>query len=133
MNEGHSHTSRPRRSSRRLRRQGHEGRTSRATKTSATRTPTKLKLILNNGQTQHIWIDSKTFLEAKIEGTPRRLDGKLRNVATYPRDYRVVNGLMIPHLMENIVEGYRERSEKIQIDTVVVNPQLEESTFAKLK
>ena len=93
----------------------------------------KLKLTLKNGQAQHIWIDSKTFLEVKIEGTPRRLDGKMRNVATYLRDYRVVSGLVVPHLLETIVEGYKDAVEKIQIETVVVNPTLEEIAFAKPK
>ena len=35
----------------------------------------KLKLTMKNGQAIHDWIDAQTFLEAKVEGQPRWLDG----------------------------------------------------------
>ena len=92
----------------------------------------KLKLTLKNGQAQHLWIDAQTFLEVKIEGTPRRLDGRYHAVATYFRDYRPVNGVMVPYLLETAVEGVRQ-TEKIRIETVAVNPQLDETLFAKLQ
>jgi outer membrane lipoprotein-sorting protein len=90
----------------------------------------KLKLTLSNGQTQHIWIDTKTFLEAKIEGTPRRLDGKMHAVATYPSDFRPVSGIVMPYLLETIAEGTKQ-TEKIQIDNITVNPKFDPSAFAK--
>ena len=90
----------------------------------------KLTLTLKSGQVQHVWVDTKTFLEAKIEGTPRRLDGKMHNVATYPSDYRSVSGLMMPHLLETAADGVKQ-SEKIEIQGVVVNPKLDDAAFAK--
>ncbi len=90
----------------------------------------KLKLTLKNGHVMHEWVDAGTFLEVKVEGTPRRLDGKPHPVAIFLSDYRAVNGLMIPHLIETRVEGVR-RTEKIQIEKVVVNPPLDASRFAK--
>jgi outer membrane lipoprotein-sorting protein len=92
----------------------------------------KLNLTLKNGQTQHVWVDTKTFLEVKIEGTPRRLDGKYHSVATYLRDYKAVNGLMVPYVLETAVEGVSQ-VERIQIESVAVNPKLEDSLFAKLQ
>jgi hypothetical protein len=92
----------------------------------------KLKLTLKNGQTQHVWVDAKTFLEVKIEGTPRRLDGKYHAVATYLRDYEPINGLMIPHTLETAVQGVSQ-VEKIQVESVVVNSKLDDSLFAKLQ
>jgi outer membrane lipoprotein-sorting protein len=89
-----------------------------------------LKLTLKTGQVQHVWVDAKTYLEAKIEGTPRRLDGKYRAVETYLRDYRAETGLMVPHLIETSVAGAK-RTEKIRIETVRVNPTLEDSRFTK--
>jgi len=47
----------------------------------------------------------RPFLEVKVEGTPRRLDGKYHPVATYLRDYKSVNGLMVPFVLETAVEG----------------------------
>jgi len=90
----------------------------------------KLKLTLKNKQVLHEWIDAKTFLEVKIEGTPRRLDNRIHPVFIYLRDYRAVSGRMIPHLIETTVQGVAT-TEKIQIEKVVVNPALNESRFAK--
>jgi hypothetical protein len=92
----------------------------------------KLTLTLKTGQVQHVWVDAQTFLDVKIEGTPRHLDGKMHPVATYFRDYRTVNGLLIPFLNETAVTGVK-KTEKIVIEKVVVNPNLEESRFAKPK
>jgi outer membrane lipoprotein-sorting protein len=92
----------------------------------------RLKLTLKNGQTQHLWVDAKTFLETKIEGTPRRLDGKYHPVEIYYRDYKTVSGLMIPYVMETKVQGVKQ-PEKIEIENVAVNPRVEDSRFAKLQ
>src|SRR3984893_5091814 len=89
-----------------------------------------LKLTLKTGQVQHIWVDAQTFLDVKIEGTPRRLDGRFHPVATYMRDYRSVNGLLIPYVNETAVEGVRQ-TEKILVEKVVVNPKIEDSHFSK--
>ena len=90
----------------------------------------KLKLTLKNNHVMHDWVDAQSFLEVKIEGTPRRLDGKLHTAAVFLRDYRKADGLQIPFLMETIVQGV-QRTEKIQIEKVVVNPRLDDSRFAK--
>ncbi len=92
----------------------------------------KLKLTLANGETQHVWIDAKTFLECKIEGTPRRMDGKYHSVATYPTDYQELNGVLVPRTLETVVDGYSQ-VEKIHIDQVSINPKLDDTLFAKLK
>jgi hypothetical protein len=89
----------------------------------------KLKVTDKNGNARHVWVDSETFLETKIEGTPRRLDGKYHPVATYLRDYRSVNGLTMPFLLETAVDGVRD-TEKILIESIVSNPKLDESRFA---
>jgi outer membrane lipoprotein-sorting protein len=89
-----------------------------------------LKLTLKDGQERHVWVDAKTFLDVKIDGAPRRMNGKLRPVVTYLRDYKSVNGLMIPHVLETSVEGING-SEKIAIEKVAVNPKLDDSRFTK--
>jgi hypothetical protein len=101
----------------------------------------KVKLTLSGGQAVHVWIDAQTFLETKIEGQPRRLDGTFHPVEVYFRDYRPVNGLQIPFTLETkvlqvarTVLGMRDPSvppEKILIERVVVNPKLDESLFSK--
>jgi hypothetical protein len=102
----------------------------------------KLKLTFKSGYSFHIWIDAETFLESKIEGTPRRLDGQYRPVEVYFRDYRPVNGVLIPHVLETRVSlppsgpGTRAPqsvTEKITIDNIVVNPRLDDALFSKPK
>jgi len=101
----------------------------------------KLKLTLKSGQAIHVWIDSQTFLETKIEGQPRRLDGVEHPVEVYSRDYRPVSGLRIPYVLETHVLPVRSTAtglrdtpvppEKITIEKVVVNPKLDDSLFSK--
>jgi hypothetical protein len=102
----------------------------------------KLKLTSSNRPETHVWVDAETFLEAKIEGQPRRLDGKQHPVEIYLRDYRDVSGLKLPFLMETHVlsaasEGGHKRAvvtyspEKIFVEKVVVNPKLNASEFEK--
>lgn len=89
----------------------------------------KLKLTLKDGQVRHVWLDARTFLDVKIDGT-RRMDGKPRQTATYFRDYKTVKGLKIPFTMETSVEGVKD-SEKIAIQQVEVNPKLADTQFAR--
>ncbi len=101
----------------------------------------KLKLTMQNGQAIHVWIDAQTFLEAKIEGTPRRLDGTDHPVEVYFRDFRPVNGLQIPYVLETKVLPVAKTAlglkdppvpvEKITIEKVEVNPKLADALFTK--
>jgi hypothetical protein len=101
----------------------------------------KLKLTLKNGNAVHVWIDAQTFLEAKIEGQPRRLDDTYHPVEIYFRDYRAVSGLQIPYVLETRVLQVAQTAlglkdppvppEKTLIEKVVVNPALDESLFSK--
>jgi hypothetical protein len=90
----------------------------------------KLKLTLKNGDVRHLWIDAQTFLDVKIDAAPRRVDGKLRTVVTYFRDYRAVDGLQIAHRLETAVEGL-SGMQRILIEKVALNPVLDASRFSK--
>jgi outer membrane lipoprotein-sorting protein len=90
----------------------------------------KLKLTLKSGKVQHIWIDAESFLDVKVEGVPRRMDGRMHDVWIYQRDFRKVDGLMMPFLVETAVDGY-PGTHKMMIEKVAVNPKLDDSRFAK--
>jgi hypothetical protein len=90
----------------------------------------KLKVTLKGGQVQHLWLDAGTFLEVKVEGTPRRMDGKMRPVSIYLRDYKTVNGLQVPYVIETAVEGNRD-THKMLVESVAVNSKLDDALFAK--
>jgi len=101
----------------------------------------KLKLTLKSGDVTHVWVDAKTFLEAKVEGEPRRLDGTYHPVEVYYRDYRNVNGLEIPFVLETRVLpvaktalGIRDTPvppEKALLEKVVINPKFDAARFSK--
>lgn len=90
----------------------------------------KLKLTMKDGATRHLWIDASTFLDLKIDGEPRRLDGKMHDVAVYFRDYRIEHGLKMPHVLETAVQGVRQ-THKITIERVTVNAPADDGLFAK--
>jgi outer membrane lipoprotein-sorting protein len=92
----------------------------------------KLKLTLKDGKVRHLWVDTQTFLEVKTEGSPRRMDGRMRHVEIFYRDYKNVNGLMVPHVLETAVQGVK-RSHKMVFETVLVNPKLDDSLFVAPK
>lgn len=101
----------------------------------------KVELTTKDGNSKHVWIDTQTFLETKIEGQPRRLDGTYHPVEVYFRDYRQVSGVMIPFVVETHVlpvtktaTGLRDTPvpvEKITLEEAVVNPKFDASVFAK--
>jgi hypothetical protein len=103
----------------------------------------KLKVIEKTGRTLHVWVDAETFLEAKIEGQPRVLDGTGHPVEVYYRDYRPVDNLRIPFVLETRVLPVGKNSlglrdtpvppEKVIIDKVVVNPKLDEKLFSNVE
>lgn len=92
----------------------------------------KLKLTLGNGHIVHEWVDAQSFLEVRVEGTPRRLDKKIHPVVVFMRDYRNDGGLQIPHVLETQVAGVA-RTERILIDKVIVNPKLDDAIFTQPK
>jgi len=100
----------------------------------------KLKLTLKDGRALHVWVDSQTFLETKIEGVPRRLDGVEHPVEVYYRDYRTVDGLKIPFVLETRVLPVANAGrsmyssfppEKIAVERVLINPKLDATLFTK--
>jgi hypothetical protein len=101
----------------------------------------KLKVTMKDGHETHVWVDAQSFLEAKVEGQPRRMDGKIHPVEVYYRDYRAVNGLEMPFLLETHVvplgtgaAAAREphyQAEKIALEKIVVNPKLDAADFSK--
>ena len=90
----------------------------------------RLKLTAGNGDVQHIWIDAQNFLDVKVEGAPRRMDGKMHSVLVYQRDFRAVHGVMIPYVLETTVDGYKD-SHRMVIEKAVVNPPLDAALFVK--
>jgi outer membrane lipoprotein-sorting protein len=92
----------------------------------------KMKLTLKSGEIRHVWIDAQSFLDVKIEGTPRRMDGRMHAVWVYQRDFRSVQGVTVPFVLETNVDGY-PTTHKTTIEKVALNPKLDDTVFVKPK
>jgi hypothetical protein len=90
----------------------------------------KLKVTPKNGNAQHVWIDASSFLDVKMDGAARRMDGKVHGVFVYQRDFRSVQGVKIPFLVETAVDGFSD-THKMIIEKASINPKLDEGLFAK--
>jgi len=90
----------------------------------------KLRLTSRDGTKRHLWIDSSNFLEVKLDGEPRKLDGRMHAVELYFKDFRPEHGLNVPHLQETVVEGVKE-PYKMTITKVSVNEGLDDTLFGK--
>jgi len=90
----------------------------------------KLKVTTKTGNVKYVWVDAQNFLDVKVSGEPRRMDSKMHNVYVYQRDFRDVQGVKVPFVLETAVDGYRE-THKTVLETVAVNPKLDDSLFVK--
>jgi hypothetical protein len=90
----------------------------------------KLKLTQKDGTQRYLWLDAKSFLEVKLEGDPRRIDGRMRKVAIYYRDYKTEKGLAVPRVLETVVDGVKQ-THKISIQSVAINQPVDDAMFAK--
>ena len=90
----------------------------------------KLKLTLSNGDVQHVWVDTTSFLDVKVQGISRRMDGKMREVWIYQRDFRTVQGVLIPFVYETAIEAGRD-THKMIFETVTVNRTVDDVRFTK--
>lgn len=90
----------------------------------------KLRLTSRLRAPYHVWVDVGSFLEVKVEGEPRKLDNRTHAVMVYYRDYKAVNGLMLPQVLETAVEGVVP-THKIKFTSFKLNPPLDDSLFAQ--
>lgn len=90
----------------------------------------RIRFTLKAGPAHNIWIDAQSFLEVKMDQTPRVLDGRAHAVTLYFRDYRNVEGLMIPFTLETAVQDVIG-TQKLIVEKVELNPKLADADFGK--
>jgi outer membrane lipoprotein-sorting protein len=89
----------------------------------------KLKVTLKDGQVRYDYIGASTFLELKWEGIVRR-NGEEFAAVSYFRDYRNVEGLMVPFEIDTEVAGNAVK-QKITFDKIELNPAIDDAQFEK--
>lgn len=83
-----------------------------------------------SGETQHVWVDAKTFLETRYDRPARAAGGASRTVSVVYRDYKATEGLQIPSVIETGV-GSSNTPDKMVIEKVLLNPPLDALTFSE--
>jgi len=87
-----------------------------------------LNVRLAKGGNEDVWVDTKTYLDIRYDRMADGPAGALRRVSATYGDYRTVEGLQIPFLIET-GGGPGRTPDKMQIETVVLNAPLDDSTF----
>jgi hypothetical protein len=90
----------------------------------------RLAATLPSGLTRHVWVDAQTFLDLKSSREPHTTGGRARTESVFYRDYRAIDGLLMPMTIETRdSEGRVVR--RMTIDEVTLNPSLSDSHFQK--
>jgi hypothetical protein len=87
----------------------------------------KLKVTLSRGAVRWLYLDTETALEVKLE-TMRTISGRERLVQTSYDNWQETDGLLISRWQETLTVGDTE-SHFLTVDSVTVNPLLEDSRF----
>lgn len=90
----------------------------------------RLGVTLPSGSRRHVWVDTQSFLDIKYDRESRNAVGMPGAVSVFNRDYRAIDGLQLPFLIESIT-GSGLAANKMVIDRIVLNPSLDERTFSR--
>lgn len=90
----------------------------------------RLSVRLPSGASHHVWVDAETFLDIKYDRETRGAIGQPATISVFYRNYRSVEGLQIPTVIETGL-GTAQASNKLVIEKIALNPPLEDRRFAK--
>jgi len=90
----------------------------------------RLNIKLSSGVSHHVWIDAQTFLDVKYDREAINTSGQSVMVPVFYRNYQAIEGLQVPLMIETGT-GTAHVTDKMAIDKVLINPQLDNQIFAK--
>jgi hypothetical protein len=83
-----------------------------------------------SGEAQQVWVDAQSFLEVRYDRPAPSATDASRAVSVVYRDYKTYKGLKIPSVIETAGKA-GNMPDRMVIDSVTVNPQLDAQTFAE--
>jgi outer membrane lipoprotein-sorting protein len=89
-----------------------------------------LEVRLPSGGDHRLWIDVQTYLEMRQDRQVGSSLGKPQRTTVYYRNYKTFEGLQMPTTIET-VEAKGTGRNRLVIERVALNPDLEDSIFAK--
>jgi hypothetical protein len=90
----------------------------------------RMNVTLPSGNTRREWIDADSYLDVRSERHSRDALGKPRTVTVNYRDFREVEGMRLPFVIESGADMARA-GERLVIERVTFNPPLEDGMFTK--
>jgi hypothetical protein len=91
----------------------------------------RLSLKLPTGGERKVWIDIKTNLDIRLDRPATNPLKPGAPVSVYYRNYEAVDGVQVARSIETgVVSGGAIAGDKLVIDRVLVNPKLDDGTFA---
>ena len=88
-----------------------------------------LKVRAIGGGEEEVWVDAVTFLELRYDRVAEEVDGSLRRVSATFGDWREVDGVRIPFLVQTGGGGPGELPDKMLLERVALNAPLDDSRF----
>jgi hypothetical protein len=88
----------------------------------------RLRVTLPSGQVQRHWIDAESYLELRYDRVSRSAAGQSGVVSVYYRNYRSIEGLKLPLLIETQI-GNGPVVTRMIIEKVAINPTLDAASF----
>ena len=85
---------------------------------------------LPSGASHRVWVDAETFLESKFERDVQTPSGRIAVSTMVFRDYRRVEGLVMPMAIETGGDATRG-GDKLVIERVAINPELDDRLFER--
>lgn len=89
-----------------------------------------LDVKLPSGGKHLVWVDTETFLELRHDREIRSAAGTFGTVTVFYRDYHAFEGLQIPLVVETRAQA-PGASNKLVIEKVAINPQLDSAMFGE--
>jgi outer membrane lipoprotein-sorting protein len=90
----------------------------------------RLLVTLPSGESRIDWIDAQNFLQLKYERAARNGGGRVGTVAVFFRDYRTVQGFVMPFSIET-GNAAQDNADRMVIEKIAFNPALDDSWFAR--
>ncbi|CAB3809123.1 hypothetical protein LMG28138_06083 [Pararobbsia alpina] len=90
----------------------------------------RLFVHLSSGAARHVWVDTQSFLDIKYDRPVRSASGQLTTIEVMYRDFKDVDGLKIPFVIESGAPGVDKRG-RLVIEKISLNPPLDDLMFAK--
>ncbi len=87
----------------------------------------KIKATMKSGNVQTLYLDADSYVAIKSE-SKRTIRGTERETETTLGDYKEVDGLMLPHSIEQGPKGSQQKA-KITITKYEINPKLDAARF----